>query len=42
MSEKTLEMTANFAVLQRILGAALRSLVQELDGLLRPMRLAAE
>lgn len=42
MSERTLETTANFVVLQRILGAALHSLVQELDGLLKPLRLAAE
>jgi N-formylglutamate amidohydrolase len=42
MSEKSLEMTANFAVLQRILATALRSLVVELDDLLRPLRVAAE
>ena len=42
MSEKSLEATANFAVMQKILRAALQSLLGELDELLKPMRLAAE
>jgi N-formylglutamate amidohydrolase len=42
MSEKTLEASANFAVMQKILRTAFQSLLGELDNLLKPMRLAAE
>jgi len=42
MSEKTLEATANFTVMKRILHIAFQSLLSELDDLLKPMPLAAE